>query len=191
MSRIVSVFVLLLVGLQLACQTPPEVTDTPLPTTKTTYYNGDKILIDFTDNTGLPPTWQQTIREDGTISLPLNQTLLAGGKTKGELEQAIRELYVPKLLTRLTVNIRADSRYYFVQGEIDNPGQREHTGNITVMKAIAAAGDFTDFADKSNIELIRANGQKIKVDGKRALKNPAYDQPVYPNDTVHVHRRWF
>lgn len=158
----------------------------------TTYRPGDKIIIDFTDSPGMPPSWPQTVREDGTITLPLNQTLMAAGKKKGEIEQEIHRIYVPNMLRRLTVNVRADERTYFVRGEVKVPGQKPHTGSITALKAVGAAGDFTDYANRSRIEVIRANGQKLTVNGKRALEDPAkHDVPVYPGDTVYVHRRFF
>jgi protein involved in polysaccharide export with SLBB domain len=185
----------LFVGFQLGCAT----TNTPMahnpatppPVTDSTYRPGDKILIDFADNPGIPPSWQQTVREDGTIGLPFNQTMVAGGKQKAQLEQAIHDIYVPKILKRLTVNIRAESRFFFVTGEVKAPGQKDHTGLITVMKAIGAAGDFTDFADKSDIDVFRADGEILDVDGKAILKGKAKDVPVYPGDRVHVNRRLF
>ena len=167
--------------------TPPVIDNS----INTTYRPGDRISIDFADNQGIPSNWQQTIREDGTITLPLGQTIVAAGQRKGELESAIQDLYVPRILKRLTVNVRSEQRSYFVSGEVKIPGQKEHTGLITVMKAVAAAGDFTDFANKSKIEVFRANGQKIEVNGKKALKDARRDVPVYPGDRVFVHRRFF
>jgi protein involved in polysaccharide export with SLBB domain len=181
----------LLMGCESPGRGPSAVPEGPDLRTRTNYSPGDKVLIDFTDNPGVPSVWQQVIREDGTITLPLNQTLVAAGRTKGELEQAIRDLYVPRILKRLTVNVRAEQRTYFVSGEVKTPGQREHTGLMTAMKAIAASGDFTDFANKSDIKVIRSNGEVIKMDGKQALRDPSKDVPVYPGDRVHVDRRLF
>jgi polysaccharide export outer membrane protein len=200
MSRIILALIALVVGLQMGCVTtdtvPPMAEDPALAPvtpglTSTEYRPGDRINIDFIDTPGLPSNWQQTVREDGTITLPLGQTLRAAGLRKGDLESGIRDLYVPRILRRLTVNVRAEQRSYFVSGEVKTPGQKEHTGLITALKAVAAAGDFTDFANKSKIEVIRANGEKIKVNGKKALDDPSRDVPVYPGDRVHVHRRLF
>jgi len=156
--------------------------------TNTTYQRGDKLTIDF--DQGLPTPWQQVITEDGTITLPLNQKIVAAGKRKAELEKEIQQIYVPNYLRRLTVNVRSEERSYFVQGEVRTPGQRPHTGLITALKAIAAAGDFTDYAKKSDVEIHRATGERIHMNAKKALKDPAkYDVPVYPGDTVYVNRR--
>ena len=192
-SRILVVCLSLIAGFQSGCET----TGTrqieggeKIEWTSSEYRPGDKILIDFADNPGIPPSWQQTIREDGTIGLPFNQVVRAEGRRKAELEQAIHDLYVPKILRRLTVNIRVEVRFFFVTGEVKNPGQKDHTGLISVMKAISAAGDFTDFADKGDIDVFRADGEIVKVDGKDILKGVAKDVPVYPGDRVHVNRRW-
>ena len=189
---------LLLFGLQLGCETTgssgayTKAMGAPAnqDLVNTTFSPGDKLTIDF--DQGLPTPWQQVIREDGSITLPLNKSVVAAGKRKGELEAEIQEIYVPKTLRRLTVNVRTEERSYFVTGEVRLPGQKAHTGLITAMKAIGAAGDFNDFANKSSIEIIRANGEKVHVNGKKALKDPLkYDLPVYPGDRVHVNRRFF
>ena len=148
------------------------------------------MVINFADNSGIEPLWEQTVTEEGIIMLPFNQKLNAKGMSESQLEQAIHGLYVPKLFTRLSVNARLAQRSFFVDGEVRAPGQQELTGTMTVMKAVAAAGGFTDFAKKSKIEVIRRNGEKIKVNGKDAMEDPAkHDLPVYAGDRVFVHRR--
>ncbi len=200
MSRIVVACFTLVIGLQLGCASldndsagmgtnPPPVAMNL--STDTSFRPGDRIEIQFTDSIGLPPSWQQTVREDGTITLPLNKTVQAAGLRKGELEAAIRDVYVPEILRRLTVNVRADRRFYFVSGEVKVPGEKEHTGHITAMRAIATAGGFTDYAKKTKIEVIRTNGEKVRLNGKKALDDPSKDVPVYPGDQVHVYRRIF
>lgn len=198
--KALGVFALILVfGVQLGCETtqPTEKAAAPatgartgIGQTDTTYSPGDKLTLEF-DN-GLQTPWLQVVREDGFITLPLNKSVRAANKKKGDLEQEIQKIYVPNILRRLTVNVRSEERSYFVQGEVRLPGQKPHTGLITALKAIAAAGDFTDFAKKSDVEILRSNGQKVHVNALKAIKDPAtYDVPVYPGDTVHVPRRFF
>jgi polysaccharide export outer membrane protein len=195
LTACVSVFIF---AAQLGCLSPSAGTGTaegekaaPFRPTDTMYHPGDHIVIEFADNPGLQSPWPQTVQEDGSISLPLNQTVTAAGKRKGELEQAIHDIYVPKLLRRLTVNVRSDERTYFVTGEVRTPGQKPHPGSITALRAIGAAGDFTDFANRSKVEIIRSNGTIETMNARKAQKNPALDLPVYPGDTVHVTRRFF
>ena len=154
-----------------------------------TFTPGDRIDIDFGGCLAAP--WVQIVRDDGTIALPFNLAALAVGKTAAQLEQAIHDLYVPTILTRLTVKIRPGVSYFFVTGEVMNPGQKHHTGQITMMKAISDAGGFTDFADKRRIEILRADGEIVKANGKAILKGAAQDVTIYPGDRVHVNRSPF
>jgi protein involved in polysaccharide export with SLBB domain len=140
-----------------------------------------------------PTKVEQTVADDGTITLPvISDRVQAAGKKVSELQDAIRSLYVPKYYKRMTVNIKRENRYYFVSGQVKTPSQRPYTGDMTLTRAIASAGDFTDYADKKNIEIMRSNGVKQKVNWKNALKNPKkYDVPIYPGDTVHVPLRLY
>ena len=59
---------------------------------------------------------------------------------------------------------------------------------MTVTKAITTAGDFTEFANHRKVWLIRADGQRIKVNCNAALKDSSKDPQVYPNDQIQVLR---
>ena len=152
---------------------------------------GDRLTIEFTDvSPGLAPV-NATVRADGTISLPHNVTLKAEGKTWSDLANEIHSKYVPHIYRRLTVIVRGEDRYYTVTGEVRNPGPKSYMGQMTTLKAIAAAGDFTEFGKRTNVKVTRANGKIEKVNAKKARSNPALDIPVYPGDIVHVERRIF
>ena len=143
---------------------------------------GDKLTIQFTEP-GLPSPWEQTIGENGRITLPLGQSVEAAGKTKAELEKAIHSVYVPELYRRMSVNVRLEDRYYWVKGEVRNPNQLKYISSVTILKAIAAAGDYTEFADRGHVRLVR-NGEMVRVSNKN------FDMPVYPGDTIIVDRRF-
>jgi polysaccharide export outer membrane protein len=113
------------------------------------------------------------------------------GKTAGELQNEIHNLYVPKLYRHLTVTVNTGDRVYYVTGEVKTPGRQLYAGQMTVTKAITTAGDFTDFANHRKVWLIRANGQRIKVNCNKALKDSSKDPLVYPNDQIQVPRRFF
>ena len=153
---------------------------------------GNKIMIRFS---GLPSPMlphEETIREDGMVTPPLlNKPVQASGKTVGTLQEELHSLYVPAYFKSLTITVTTDERWFFVGGEVKNPGQKPYLAEMTVLKAIQAAGDFTDFANKSNVLLTRADGTgKEEVDCKKALKNSKYDRPVYPGDIIYVRRGW-
>jgi len=155
------------------------------------FHVGDTVTVTLT---GLPDVVEphtEPIKEDGTITMPDIGHVQAAGKTAGELQNAIHDLYVPKYYRHLTVTVNTGDRVYYVTGEVKQPGRQLYTGEMTVTKAITTAGDFTDFANHKNVRLIRANGQVIKVNCDKALQDPAQDPVVYPNDQVQVRRRIF
>lgn len=135
---------------------------------------------------------EKPIKDDGTINLPDIGRVQAAGKTPGELEDAIHNLYVPKYYTHLNVTVKtSNDRVYYVRGEVKQPGRLIYAGAITVSKAIASAGDFTDFANHSKVWLIRVNGQRFLLNMDDILSGVSPDPPVYPGDQVVVGRRIF
>jgi polysaccharide export outer membrane protein len=152
---------------------------------------GETVNVIFSDiPTPIDPHEEQ-IKEDGTITLPLIDKVQAVGKTAGELQNEIHDLYVPHYYVRLTVTVKPGDLVYYVRGEVNNhDGRVLYVGETTVTKAIASAGDFTDFASHK-VWLIRANGQKIRVNVDKALEDPTLDPQVYPGDQIVVPRRIF
>jgi polysaccharide export outer membrane protein len=156
---------------------------------------GDTVSISFSgmpsDDTSFAPV-EKPIKEDGTITLSDIGRVKAAGKTPGELEDAIHDLYVPKVVTHLNVTVKTSSdRVYYVRGEVKAPGRMIYAGSITVSKAITSAGDFTDFASRSDVVLIRANGDRFKLNINKILAGEAPDPPVYPGDQIVVDRKLF
>jgi polysaccharide export outer membrane protein len=116
----------------------------------------------------------------------------AAGKTPGELQDAIHDLYVPHYYTHLTITVKTTGdRVYYVRGEVKTPGRQIYVGQITVTKAITSAGDFTDFANRKKIWLIRVNGQRFRLNCIRILDGRDPDPPVYPGDQIEVARSIF
>ena len=153
------------------------------------FHVNDTIIVSLS---GLPDTiepHQEPIKEDGTITMPYIGKVQAAGKTAGELQNEIHDLYVPKIYTHLTVTVNIGDRVYYVSGEVKAPGRQLYVGETTVTKAITSAGDFTDFANKKKVWLIRVNGQRIKVNVSRVLAGKDHDPSVYPGDQITVPRR--
>jgi polysaccharide biosynthesis/export protein VpsN len=155
--------------------------------------SGDVVRVVFSDLPPPPPVpLEMRISEDGKITLTFNITVQAAGKTTDQLQEAIRKEYVPKYYKHLTVTvntIRAEDRFYYVGGDVRFPNRFMYYGHMTVLRAIDTAGGFGEFANRTEIELRRANGQVIKINGKKAITNPKLDVEVSPNDQVFVHRR--
>jgi polysaccharide export outer membrane protein len=152
---------------------------------------GSSLTITMMDTPTIIPIFEGKIKEDGTITLTLNQDFKADGKTPGELEKAIRACYVPKYFKYMTVAVRqeATTLWYYVDGEVKGPSRQIYSTRITVLKAIASAGGFTDFANKKKVKLTRADGRAQIVNCVKARDNPSLDLEVYPGDKIFVPRR--
>jgi polysaccharide export outer membrane protein len=155
---------------------------------------GNTLLITFGDlPPPPPPAFDQRVRDDGTITLIYNQVFHAVGKRIGDLEKEIHDFYVPRYFINLTVTVRisSDTRSYYVDGEVRTPGKVPYTGPITVSKAIASVGGFTDFANKTKVQLIRPKAKTQTVNYNKILTHPELDPQVFPEDRIHVKRRIF
>lgn len=152
---------------------------------------GDKLTINFSDvPTGsLPPAYEVQVKEDGTLTLPMSLSVLAAAKKAGVVEKEIRALYVPRFYNQLTVTLKTQEKHYSVGGEVKSPGRQFYLGPTTVLRAIQSCGDFTDFAKKGAVEIHRADGSLQIIDCKRARKDPRWDLPICPGDSINVPRR--
>jgi polysaccharide biosynthesis/export protein len=202
---------LLLAGLVFTgCSTPPSLDDLPAagpaptnsaPTVVSAkpadadnssevarFHVGETVKVSFSGPPDPIDPHEELIKEDGDVTLPLIGSVKAVGKTAGELQNEIHDLYVPQYYVRLNVTVQPGDLIYYVRGEVKLPGRQLYVGETTVTKAITSSGDFTDFASHK-VSLIRANGQLVKVNVDKALEDPTLDVQVYPGDQVVVPRR--
>ena len=86
----------------------------------------------------------------------------------------------PKVATEMT-----KGRPYYILGEVNKAGEYPYTSGLTVMNAIAAAGDFTYRADKRKIMVTSADG----AIEREVTLTPS--TPVKPGDRIRVRERFF
>lgn len=157
--------------------------------THNTLQPGELVKIDFSGPASPPAAHEENIKDDGTISLIHIGSVKAAGKTPGQLQTEIQQLYVPRFYKYLNVTVKPADRFFIVGGEVKAPNRQLYLGPITVTGAIKASGDFTDFARKNKVRLIRADGTIHIIDAVKAQENPSLDLPVYPGDKIHVPAR--
>jgi protein involved in polysaccharide export with SLBB domain len=169
----------------------PAVSETNAPLFKAdTIHAGDRIIISFSGLSNPPPPHEEQVRDDGHVKPPLiAQPVMAAGRTVGELQDELYRLYVPAFFKAVTIVVTVRERYFFVGGEVKMPGQKPYLSQMTVVKAVQAAGDATDYGDRKHVSVTRADGTRVVVDCKKALRNPKFDLPVYPGDVINVPRR--
>jgi polysaccharide export outer membrane protein len=171
-----------------AIETAPEVQAKPVRGYSDLFQVGDMVAVTFSGTSENIPSHEERIKEDGTITLFLIKSVQAAGMTPGELQRELQAEY-NKYYKTLVVTVRTYARVYYVGGEVKRPGTQEYLGQTSVTKAIQAAGDFTDFAKKSRIRVIRNDGTSLTVNFSKLIDDPSLDPPIYPGDKIHVPRR--
>ena len=138
-----------------------------------------------------PSTNAVQIDEQGLISLPYIGTLTAAGAGPAELSQRIRDTYVAKkIYTTVDVSVSVTERFVYVGGEVQRPGRIVWTPDLTVAKAVQAAGGFTLYAKETAVSLIRDKAA-YAIDVKLAQRNPEHDPRLVPGDSLQVPRSPF
>ena len=154
------------------------------------FHPGDQVTIIFSPQDIIQP-FQETIKDDGTITPPYLGPIVAAGKSSGDLQRELQKKY-DEIYRNLTVTVQSKERYFYVYGEVKQAGPCLYLGDTTILQAISAAHDFTDFAKKKAVQLTRAGSDKtIRVNCVKAQQDPKANIPVYPGDTIYVPRRLF
>lgn len=130
------------------------------------------------------------VNPEGEIDFPSLGMIRVEGMTTSQLkkyltEKISREVKNP-IVTVGLLNFRVN-----VLGEVDTPGVIEPKGErITLLEALAAAGDLTQFGRRDNVIIIRENPDGTTAYGKVDLHNSNLTQSPYyylqQNDVVYV-----
>jgi polysaccharide biosynthesis/export protein len=115
---------------------------------------GDVIRISFPGAPELSQT--QKVGTDGTMSLPLVGDVHAAGKSPGELQTELANLYKPQLQdNEVLVTVENRAIPIVVSGAVQKPGKIVFERPATVLEAIMEAGGFTPQADLKRVSVIR------------------------------------
>lgn len=112
---------------------------------------------------------QRTVRvlPDGTFAFPLVGQVVAAGLLPAELERVITVALQPQyrgVVPQVTVTVKNPSGYQFsVVGKVRNPGTFTPGRYVNALEAISIAGGPTEFANTSDVSLLRKNGQQIQT----------------------------
>ncbi len=97
------------------------------------------------------------VRPDGKISFPLLDDVQAAGLTPGELKE-ILTARLSEYITAPTVTVvvrQINSKVVYVIGEVNRQGTFPLVVHMRVIDALAVAGGFGPFANRSRVTIIR------------------------------------
>jgi len=151
---------------------------------------GDTLVVAIQ---GVPDPTSNNVQidEKGLITLPYVGSIQAAQSTTAALSERIRQTYLAKkIYTALDVSATVTERYVYVGGEVVRPGRVIWTPDLTVAKAIQAAGGFTLYAKEGRVSLVRdRNAYTISV--PLAQRNPNEDPRLVPGDAIQVPKSAF
>jgi polysaccharide export outer membrane protein len=129
------------------------------------------------------------VDEEGNIEFPVLGKLHVAGLRRNEVE-----IYVKKQLESQVLNpqvhVNLVNAKISVMGEVAKPGQIPLvSGRMTILEALAAAGDLTPYGRRDNVLLTREVDGKIQIARLNLRSQDIYTSPYYyvqQNDVIYV-----
>ena len=154
---------------------------------------GDTIKVSFTTAPELNQS--EKIEASGRVTLPLVGDVSAAGKTTGQLQAELTQLYKTQLQNSdVIVTLETISIPVVVSGEVQKPGKIIFERPATVLEAIMEAGGFTPYGDPKRISVIRqVNGvQHAQIVNLSPVLHGVPTRVMYVNrgDVIYVRPRF-
>jgi polysaccharide export outer membrane protein len=122
---------------------------------------------------------------NGAISMPLLGQVAIEGHTIAEVEKKISSLLLQGYLKKPNVTVTiTEYRPFYINGQVKKPGSYPYKKNLTVEKAVALAGGFTERASRSTISLVSENNKNV-------VKEVILNDKIKPGDVITISESFF
>jgi len=146
--------------------------------------SGDEIKITVFGQQDL--SIETLLNDSGKINYPFLGKIQATGKTLDEFQQQIYNGLKGDYLINPNVSvIIIKYRPFFIDGEVEKPGGYPYQPGLTINKAAALAGGYTERASLSKIFIIRSNDVEQKSNNVNA------NTRVQPGDIITIKQSYF
>ena len=146
--------------------------------------SGDRINISVFGQDDL--SMEIRLPDVGTINYPFLGELKLVGMTAAEVESLIYEGLLGDYLVNPSVSVAiVEYRPFFIDGEVKRPGGYPYQPGLSVNKAAALAGGYTERANKDKITIVR------ETDGQQFEFSVSVTDMIQPGDIVTVNQRFF
>lgn len=133
-----------------------------------------------------------TVDIHGNIRVPNLEKINVLGYTTTEvrqkLEKEIRKFF--KIKNDIFITVKLAGFRYTIFGEIGSPGQKIiYQNRVSIIEAVANAGDISNVGNRKNIEIIRTNNSKTEKFSIDLTQVSAFDSDVFyikPNDLIYI-----
>jgi polysaccharide export outer membrane protein len=159
----------------------------------------DEYVLGVEDKLGIS-VWREAelgksvvIRPDGKVTFPLVGDVQAAGRTPRQLTEDLTKSiakYIKEPVVTVVVE-EINNFKVFVLGEVTVQGTLNLRRHTRLLEAIAMAGGVTQFADRSNVVLLRYQDGKearTKIDYRKIVSGdkPELNVELKPGDTIIV-----
>ena len=204
LSRYWAFWLVMVAGLLLfgGCSTAPAASGFPAATPSVGQYiigPGDSLRVYVRDNPNL--TISVPVRPDGRISIPLVQSMMAAGKTPGELagdlEKSLSQYIRSPLVTVIVESfVGAYSQQVRVVGQAAKPEAVPYRSGMTLLDVMIDVGGLTKFAAGNSAKIVRrlpdGKEQTIPVRlGDLMNGSIKYNMVMHPGDILIVPQSMF
>lgn len=146
--------------------------------------SGDRINISVFGQDDL--SMEIRLPDVGTINYPFLGELKLVGMTAAEVESLIYDGLLGDYLVNPSVSVSiVEYRPFFIDGEVKRPGGYPYQPGLSVNKAAALAGGYTERANKDKITIVR------ETDGQQFEFSVSVTDMLQPGDIVTINQRFF
>ncbi len=145
---------------------------------------GDKIYINVFGEDDL--SLETRLPDIGIINYPFLGEIKLVGMTLSEVEKLIYEGLKGDYLINPSVAVTiVEYRPFFIDGEVKQPGGYPYQPGLSVNKAVALAGGYTERASRDDIQVVREkNGSPISLEVDVGAL-------IQPGDVITIPQRFF
>lgn len=173
-------------------ESEPEINPIQMSGNHYTLKVGDAVYISLSGSGDLSEQIETVVDQQGNVKLRFIGAVRAHGRTPTELEDEIEAEYTErqKIYKEVVARVVVPNTFYFIGGEVRQPGRFPLLGRVTLSQAIVAAGNFTEWANSKRVYLVRDN-ERIELDFREIKEEPNLDVELQPGDVITVDRSTF
>ena len=146
--------------------------------------SGDKISITVFGQEEL--SMELTLPDVGTINYPFLGEIKIVGKTTAQVEALIYDGLKGDYLVEPSVSVTfLEYRPFFIDGEVKRPGGYPYQPGLSINKAVALAGGYTNRASKNTVLVVR------EFDGEPEELSLKVSDMIQPGDIITIEQRFF
>ena len=146
--------------------------------------SGDRIKISVFGQDDL--SMEVRLPDVGTINYPFLGEIKLVGLTADEVEKKIYAGLLGDYLVNPSVSVAiVEYRPFFIDGEVKRPGGYPYQPGLSVNKAAALAGGYTERAARDKITIIR------EKDGRTNEFTVTVSDMIQPGDIITINQRFF